>query len=129
MNVLTITGHLGRDAETRYTANQTPIASFSVPMKSGFGEREQTDWVSCSMWGERGSKLAPHLLKGTLVAVSGELSLRKYVVDGVEKSSLDLRVNDVTLLSKKTEQAPQQRGFREAAPVDDSEHVGVGAHF
>ena len=119
MNVLTFTGNLGRDAETRYTANQTPVCSFSVPMKSGFGQREQTDWVSCSMWGERGSKLAPHLLKGTLVMVSGELSLRKYVVDGEERQSLDLNVNDVKLLGKKPEQAPQQQGFRDAAPADD----------
>ena len=72
MNVLTITGHLGRDAEVRYTANQKAVCSFSVPMKSGYGDREQTDWVSCSFWGQRGESLAPHLLKGTLVAVSGE---------------------------------------------------------
>lgn len=119
MNVLTLTGHLGRDAEVRHTAQQVAVASFSVPMKSGFGDREQTDWVSCSFWGQRGEKLAQYLTKGTLVAVSGELSLRKYVVDGEERQSLDLRVNDVTLLSKKTEQAPQQQGFRDAAPQDD----------
>ena len=121
MNVLTITGHLGRDAEVRYTANQTPVASFSVPMKSGFGDREQTDWVSCSFWGQRGESLAPHLLKGTLVAVSGELSTRKYQVDGQDRFSLDLNVKDVTLLSKKQEQAPQQQGFRDTpAQADDN---------
>lgn len=44
----------------------------------------------------------PFLLKGTKVAVSGELSLREYVSkDGMAKSTLDVRVGTITLLSNK----------------------------
>jgi single-stranded DNA-binding protein len=41
------------------------------------------------------------LLKGTQIGITGEISLRPYKAkDGTEKSSLECRVNDVTLLGK-----------------------------
>jgi single-stranded DNA-binding protein len=44
----------------------------------------------------------PYLLKGTKVAVSGELSLSEYMSkDGIAKSTLDVRVGSITLLSSK----------------------------
>lgn len=118
MNVWCFTGNLGRDAEVRYTADQKSVTVFSVAVKSGFGANESTTWVLCTLWGQRGEKLAQYLLKGGLVAVSGEPTLRTYEKDGEKRYSMDLRVNDVTLLGKKNaqEQAPQQSGFRDAKP-------------
>ena len=44
------------------------------------------------------------LLKGTQIGVTGEISQRQYKAkDGTEKSSLECRVNDVTLLGGKSE--------------------------
>jgi single-stranded DNA-binding protein len=42
------------------------------------------------------------LLKGTMVGIQGELTNRPYKAkDGTEKFSLEVRVNDLTLLGKK----------------------------
>lgn len=117
MNVWNFTGNLGRDAEVRYTADSTAITSFSVAVKSGYGDREATTWVNCTMWGDRGVKVQPFLMKGQLVGVSGEACLRQYDKDGETRYSMDLRVNDVTLLGKKQEAGePQQQGFRDTTP-------------
>jgi single-stranded DNA-binding protein len=44
------------------------------------------------------------LLKGTQIGITGEISLRPYKAkDGTEKSSLECRVGDVTLLGGKSE--------------------------
>jgi single-stranded DNA-binding protein len=44
------------------------------------------------------------LLKGTQIGVTGEISLRPYKAkDGTEKSNLECRVGDVTLLGGKSE--------------------------
>ena len=101
MNILCFTGNLGKTAEQRRTQDGTATTSFSVAMKSGFGQKAVTSWVNCTMWGKRGEAVAQYLVKGQLVAVSGELTLDEWQGnDGQANKSLKLRVNDLTLLGK-----------------------------
>ena len=98
MNILTAVGNLGRDCEIRFMPDQTPVGSFSFALSSGFGKNAKT---TC-LFGKRAETLAPMLLKGTQIAISGEFSIREYNdKDGNLKSVPSLRVNDVTLLGKK----------------------------
>ena len=105
MNVLSAIGNLPRDAELRFLPDSTPVLSFSLALNSGFGEKAQTDWLDCSLFGKRGESLAPILLKGTKVGVTGELSTGKYPdkKSGVEKTTLRLRVQSVTLTGNKSD--------------------------
>jgi len=109
MNQLNFVGNIGNDAETRYTADGKAITSWSVALKSGFGKSEKTNWVRCSMFGERGSKIAIYLTKGTQVAVSGEISLNEYTnKQGENKASLECNVSNVTLLGRKEPSEPKE---------------------
>jgi single-strand DNA-binding protein len=102
MNNLIFTGNLGSDAEVRYTADQKPITSWSVALRSGYGKSEKTSWVRCTLFGDRGVKLAEYLKKGTQVAVSGELSLNEYTnKQGENKASLECNVSNLTLIGKR----------------------------
>lgn len=115
MNVLNFTGHIGSDAEIRYTAAGKPITSFSVALTSGYGDKKATTWMRCTIFGERGPKLQPYLLKGALVGVSGEFSAREWEnKDGVTKTSCEVNVNDVTLLSKPAEGDSSKQGMATA---------------
>ena len=105
MNLLVATGNLGKDAEIRYTETQKPVINFSVPMSAGWGDRKQTIWLNCSMWGDRGLKLADYLKKGKMVCVSGELSTREYESSGEKRVSHELNVKDVTLCGGREESA------------------------
>ena len=108
MNILTATGNLGRNAETRFTSDQTPITNFSFALSSGYGKNQKTTWLECSIFGARGETLAPMLSKGTQIAISGEFSVSEYNdKDGNLKSVPSLRVNEVTLLGKKSDAATQ----------------------
>ena len=73
--VVILTGNLGKDAEMRFTPTGTPILNFSLPIDIGFGEKKETMWVRCAMFGERAQKLAEHLTKGKGVQVVGEYAL------------------------------------------------------
>lgn len=102
MNIFNFTGNLGGDAEVRYTPDQKAITSWSVAVTSGFGKSEKTNWVRCTLFGERGVKLSEYLKKGTQVAVSGEASLNEFTnKQGEEKTTLECNVNSLTLLGKK----------------------------
>lgn len=102
MNVLCMTGNIGNDAELSYTPAGKAVMKFSVALSSGYGDKKITTWIRCSLWGQRGESLAPHITKGSMVAVTGELSNRPWTdKDGAQKYSLELNVNDVTLLGGK----------------------------
>jgi single-strand DNA-binding protein len=124
MNVLSFTGGLGRDCETRFTAKGDAVTSFSVALSSGYGDSKLTTWMNCTIFGKRGESLAPYLLKGSQVAISGEFAARPYTNKaGEEKLSLDVRVNDVTLMGGK--QGNQTAPATNTAPAefDDSETI------
>jgi single-strand DNA-binding protein len=104
MNNLNATGRLGQDAKLSYTANKDAILNFSLPLTAGYGDKQTTTWLNCNLWGKRAEILAPMLLKGTQIGITGEINLRPYKAkDGAEKTSLECRVQDVTLLGGKQE--------------------------
>jgi len=119
MNNLSAIGNIGKDCELRFTPNGDPVAQFSFALSSGYGDKQVTTWLNCSIWGKRAETLAPMLLKGTKIGVTGELTNRPYVKDGVEKYSLDLRVNDVTLLGKKSDDASTSNAPRQDMQSND----------
>jgi single-strand DNA-binding protein len=104
MNNLSATGNIGKEATIRYTPNGDAVAQFSFALTSGYGDKQVTTWLNCSIWGKRAESLAPHLTRGAKVGITGELTNRPYTdKQGNEKHSLELRVNDLTLLSSKSD--------------------------
>lgn len=104
MNNWNFTGNLGRDAEPGTTSGGESVVKFSVGVKSGYGDKATTTWANCSLWGKRGEAVAKYLVKGQLVGINGEVTLREYTGrDGAQRFSLDVRVADLTLLGKKSE--------------------------
>lgn len=102
MNNCVILGRLGADPEIAYTNSQTPILKFSLANDTGYGEKKQTNWFRCAMFGERGVKLAEFLKKGSQVVVVGEVTLNTYEnKEGVEKSSLNLNVRELSFAGSK----------------------------
>ena len=117
MNSWNFTGNLGRDAEQRFAPSGTAVVSFSVGVKTGFGDKEKTTWANCAMFGKRAEAVAAYLKKGTLVAIVGEVDHREYQnKEGQPRYSLDVSVNDLTLLGGKKEgdSAPSDRPQRNA---------------
>lgn len=116
-----IAGNIGRNAETR-NAGQSTVTSFAVAVEQRGRDGKKTQWVNCSLWGQRGEKLANYLTKGTRVCVSGELTTREH--NG--KTYLEINASDVTLMGggerrQDNYQAPQQPAQRsEQQDFDDA---------
>lgn len=121
MQVITVAGKLGRDAEVRSTQNGDSVCSFSVAVDQRNGRDKSTNWWRVSLWGKRGDALAQYLTKGSNVTVSGEFSLSEY--EG--KPQLNIRANEIALQGGKSEGgAPRQQsgggdGWTGQAPADD----------
>jgi single-strand DNA-binding protein len=64
-------GRLTHDAEWKESKEGKGWVNFSVATDRGFGDKKQTDFFRCSLWG--GQKLAETLRKGTLVWIKGHM--------------------------------------------------------
>jgi single-strand DNA-binding protein len=98
VNTCTFAGRLVADAETKRARSGIEICSFRVASDCGWGDNKKTHWITCALFGERGTKLAPHLRKGDPVTVVGELSPpRTYEASGETRVAQDLIVREVAL--------------------------------
>lgn len=114
-----VVGTLGADADARFTPTGTANTSFNIASNwKDSNKNEQTTWFNVTWWGEFSHNVAPFLKKGKLVYVEGELNPREYQdkKTGNTRLSLDIKANNVQMLSKKDEveaSTPQ-----DASPVD-----------
>jgi single-strand DNA-binding protein len=92
MQIISIAGTTGKDAEYK-NANGSDLCSFSVAVNSGWGDKKVTTWFDVSNWGKGAQGLANILVKGSKVALTGELSTREH--NG--KTYLQVRANGVTI--------------------------------
>lgn len=101
VNKVILVGHLGKDAETSYTASQKAVTKFSVATSRRFkrGDEwvEETNWTNVVLW--QSENLAQYLTKGKQVYVEGYLQTRSYDdKDGQKRYSTEVVADDVILL-------------------------------
>ena len=113
MQMVTIAGNIGKDAEVRQTASGS-VTGFSVAVSNG-RDKEST-WYRCSLWGSRGEKLASYLTKGGKVTVAGTLTA------GLYEGKLDLKVN----VSEVALQGGREGGSTDAAPRQQQRAPAAG---
>ena len=125
MNVITITGSLGRDMEQRTMPNGDPVGNFSVADSQG--RDKPTIWWNCQLFGKRVSALAPYLMKGQQVTVAGTVTEREWTdKEGGKRKQMEIRVSDLALQGGKREHAadPAPR----AAPAPRPAPAPSGGH-
>ena len=103
MNNYNFTGRLVRDQETRHTQSGMAICSFTVAVDYGYGENKGANFIRCSLFGKRAEGGLPqYLVKGTQVAVSGELKVREYDdKEGNKQTSVEVSVDKLDLIGGK----------------------------
>ena len=118
MNLFSFTGNLGQDAEVKTVGSGTTLCEMSVAVKSGYGDKEKTNWVRCVMFGKKAEGALPgYLTKGTSVAVSGELSLEQWEKDGKGGAALAVNVQNIDLIGGKSQ---QDQGQQQSAPAQQA---------
>lgn len=107
MNAMQIAGRIGLPAEVRHTSDGKPAATFKVAVSEFKSGKQQTLWVKCWLWGDRGEKLAKYLTKGAPVAVKGRASVGAWIdrQSGEARAEIQLMVDDITLLGSRTQES------------------------
>ena len=119
---LIVSGRVGQDAEVKNVGDNT-VCSFSVAHTEkvyGPTPSEKTIWVTCSIWGERGVKLAPHIVKGTFVVVEGSGSVNSYMQKNGEPAAvIRCMVNSLEFGGKPTAGENNQKITTETVTTQD----------
>lgn len=125
LNKLTLSGRLGDDSELRYAVNgKGAVLTFSlavsewVPGRNGDKGHEYTSWVNCALFGKRAEALQVHLTKGVKVAIIGHLHQNRWEQDGERRSSLEVRVDDLELMTYQKQQRDTHAKASDAAASD-----------
>ena len=116
MNVITVAGTLGKDAELKKMPNGDAICNFSVADSQG--RDKPTIWWNCGLYGKRAESLSQYLTKGQSVTVTGSVSERKWTdKEGNERKTMDVRVNDVALQGGRRDAEPREERQQPAKPA------------
>jgi single-strand DNA-binding protein len=103
VNRVIVLGHLGKDAETKFTPSGVAVTKFSVATSRRWKDsqsdewKEETDWHNIVLW--RSESLANYLTKGKQVYVEGRLQTRSYEDrDNVKRYVTEIVADSVILL-------------------------------
>lgn len=108
VNKVILLGHLGKDAETRFTTSGVSKSTFTLAtnrrVKDGqTGDwRDETDWHNIVLW--RSENISNFLTKGKQVYLEGRLQSRSYEdKDGQKRYITEVVVDEIILLGGKGE--------------------------
>lgn len=101
MNKVIMDGNLTKQPELRFTANDKAVATFSIAVNEGYGDKKQTNFFNVVAWGKIGENVANYLDKGSKVLICGRLQNRSYESkDGTKKYITEIIATEVQFLSK-----------------------------
>lgn len=127
-NKVILVGNLGRDPELRYTAQGTPVCSFTIATnerrKDRNGEvQDHTTWFRITLWQKRAETASQYLTKGMPVYIEGRLRVEEYIDrDGKPRHSLEVEATEMQFIGTRKQEedrAPTQTASHEPDLTDD----------
>ena len=104
VNKVILLGHLGKDAETKFTPSGASVTKMTLATSRRWKDKqtgdwkEETEWHNITAWSIE--NLAQYLLKGKQIYVEGRIQTRSYEdKDGQKKYFTEVVSDDIILLS------------------------------
>ena len=111
MNIVVLSGRVGKNPEARNTPTGQKVVTFSVANdrkdKSG---NKITDWFNCTAWGNTADFIEKYVKQGSAIEVTGSLQTRSWEDNGQKKTIYFILVDKVNFQqgnAKKEEKAEE----------------------
>jgi single-strand DNA-binding protein len=108
INKVILIGNLGRDPETRYSADGAPITNVTIATterwkdKTSGEMKEVTEWHRVAFFGRLAEIAGEYLRKGRQVYVEGKLRTRKWTdKDGNERYTTEIIADEMKMLGSR----------------------------
>lgn len=119
MNTCVLMGRLTRDPEKRYTADNTPVTSFSIAVNR---DKDRSDFFNCIAWRKTADFVSTYFAKGDMIAVCGRIQNRDWTdKNGNARRSTEIVADSVSFCGGKKDKLDQKEAYERAtlAPVED----------
>lgn len=117
MNMVSLVGRLTQDLILRDNANGDKYLFFTVATNEYRNGQESTQFVPCVAWGAVAENMSKFLNKGSLVGVSGRLSVRNRQENNQYQTTVNVYANRVEFLDSKNTRAENKSNFDLNAPT------------
>ena len=101
MNIISLTGNLGKDNEVKQLSSGMAVLNNSIGVRSNskVNGEYKTSWFNISIFGKSAEIFNQYTKKGSKVFLTGEVRIREYKKqDGTNGMSVDLLVNNFEFL-------------------------------
>lgn len=100
-NNITLTGRLTAAPELKTTPNGVSVCSFTLAVKRP-RTKDETDFIPCNVWRQGAEYLTKYGAKGSMVAVTGSLTSRKWQdKNGNNRVNYEVTCDTVELLESR----------------------------
>lgn len=108
MNKVHLIGNLTKDPELRFTKQNTPVASYTIAVNTGYGELQETNYINITTWGKGGEFIKKYFKKGQSIAITGRLKNKNYEDSkGTKHYSMEVVTEDIEFVGNKKD-APEE---------------------
>lgn len=119
INSCVLMGRLTRDPEKRYTADNTPVTSFSIAVNR---DKDHSDFFDCTAWRKTADFVSTYFAKGDMIAVCGRIQNRDWTdKNGNARRSTEIIADSVSFCGGKKDKPDQKEVYERAnlEPVED----------
>ena len=107
LNEVRLVGRLTRDPEVRYTPKGQAVARVDLAVNRRYRDTASGEWkddttfISCSVWREAAERVRERLKKGSPVYVEGRLKSRNWETkEGQKRTSIEVDIARIQFLEK-----------------------------
>ena len=132
LNKVFLIGNLTKDPEVRYTPSGSAVSDVRMAVSRKFKlangqEKEETCFVTVTVWGRQAETVGEYLRKGSPVFVEGRLKLDEWEKDGQTQSRLGVVAERVQFMSspRRDGEAGDAPSGRRAKPAPAAEPRAV----
>lgn len=129
MNNFSGVGRWVKDIELRFTPSGKAVASGTIAIDDGFGDKKETDFLPVVMWEKLAENVANYSGKGRLISIEGRVKTRSYDTDNGKRYVTEILARNVKFLdSSSGSSEPKTDGgnahkevFEDSQPIDIDE--------
>ena len=119
MNKIFLSGNLTKEPEIRYTQNGKCVTRMSIAVNQGYGDKQSTDFFNLIAWEKTAELCGKYLAKGSKILVEGRLKNNNYEKEGVKHYAVDMIVESVEFMNKKSDSKKSADNNFDGGNVDD----------
>jgi len=133
VNKVILVGNVGKDPETRYLDENTPVCKFplatSETYKNRDGERiEQTEWHNIVLWRGLAKVAEQYVKKGSQLYIEGRIRTRSYDdKDGIKRYTTEIVGDNMQMLGRRQDGDQREDGYGSTRTEGSGSYGSTGA--